>query len=93
MLRLGLGCVLMQVVRVVACASRQLKTHVQNYLTHDLELATIVFTLDIWSCYLYGEQFEVFFDHKSLEYLFIEKELNLRYSRWMEFLEDHDFTL
>ena len=68
--RLGLGCVLMQAGRVVAYASRQLKTHEQNYSTHDLELAIIVFALNIWRCYLYGEQFEVFSDHKSLKYLF-----------------------
>ena len=91
--RLGLGCVLMQEGRVVAYGSRQLKTHEQNYPTHDLELATIVFALKIWRCYLYGEQFEVFSDHKSLKYLFTQKELNLRHRRWMEFLEDYDFTL
>ena len=53
----GLGCVLMQSKRVVAYGSRQLKNHEQNYPTHDLELATIVFTLKIWCHYLYGEQF------------------------------------
>ena len=91
--RLGLGCVLMQEGRVVAYGSRQLKTHEQNYPTHDLELAAIVFALKIWRCYLYGEQFEVFSDHQSLKYLFTQKELNLRQRRWMEFLEDYDFTL
>ena len=58
-----LRCVLMQVGRVVAYRSRKLKNHEQNYPTHDLELATIVFALKIWSHYLYGEQFEVFSDH------------------------------
>ena len=91
--RLGLGCVLMQVGRVVAYASRQLKIHEQNYLTHDLELAAIVFALKIWRCYLYGEQFEVFSDHKSLKYLFMQKELNLRQIRWIEFLDNYDVTL
>ena len=66
----GLGCVLMQSGRVVAYGSRQLKNHEQNYPTHDLELAAIVFTLKIWCHYLYGEQFEVFSDHKSLKYIF-----------------------
>lgn len=41
----GLGCVLMQKGKVVAYVSRQLKTHEVNYPTHDLELATVVFTL------------------------------------------------
>ena len=56
----GLGCVLLQSERVVAYGSRQLKNHEQNYPTHDLELAAIVFALKIWHHYLYGEQFEVF---------------------------------
>ena len=51
----GLGCVLMKFGRVVAYGSRQLKNHAQNYLTHDLELAAIVFALKIWCHYLYGE--------------------------------------
>ncbi|RVW58032.1 hypothetical protein CK203_114202 [Vitis vinifera] len=46
--------------RVVAYASRQLKNHEQNYPTHDLELAAIVFALKLWRHYLYGENFEVF---------------------------------
>jgi len=53
----GLGCVLMQEKRVVAYASRQLKVHEKNYLTHDLELAAIVFALKSWRHYLYGSQF------------------------------------
>ncbi|KAA0031856.1 gag protease polyprotein [Cucumis melo var. makuwa] len=44
----GLGCVLMQQGKVVAYASRQLKSHEHNYPTHDLELATVVFALKIW---------------------------------------------
>ncbi|XP_039025457.1 uncharacterized protein LOC120158754 [Hibiscus syriacus] len=44
----GLGYVLMQDVKVVAYASRQLKPHEKNYLIHDLELATVVFALKIW---------------------------------------------
>ena len=64
-----LGCVLMQSERVVAYGSKQLKNHEQNYPTHDLKLAAIVFALKIWRHYLYGEQFEVFSDHKSLKYI------------------------
>ena len=65
----GLGCVLMQFERVVAYGSRQLKNHEQNYPTHDMELAAIVFALKILRHYLYGEQFEVYSDHKSLKYI------------------------
>ena len=53
----GLGCFLMQFGRVVSYGSKQLKNHEQNYPTHDLELAAIVFALKIWRHYLYGEQF------------------------------------
>ena len=76
--REGFGCVLMQAERVVAYGSRQLKNHEQNYFTHDLELATIVFALNISRHYLYGEQFEVFSNHKSLKYIFTEQDLNMR---------------
>jgi len=89
----GLGCVLMQERRVVAYASRQLKSHEKNYPTHDLELAAVVFALKMWRHYLYGAQFQVFSDHKSLKYLFDQKELNMRQRRWMEFLKDFDFEL
>ncbi|WVZ25177.1 hypothetical protein V8G54_003721 [Vigna mungo] len=79
--------------RVVAYASRQLKVHEKNYPTHDLELAAVVFALKNWRHYLYGAQFQVFSDHKSLKYLFDQKELNMRQRRWMEFLKDYDFEL
>ena len=89
----GLGCVLMQSGRVVAYGSRQLKPHEKNYPTHDLELAAVIFALKSWRHYLYGERFEVFSDHKSLKYLFTQKDLNLRQRRWMEYMEDYDFDL
>ena len=50
----GLRCVLMQHENVIAYAWRQLKKHEQNYPTHDLELAAVVFALWIWRHYLYG---------------------------------------
>ena len=83
----------MQSGRVVAYGSRQLKNHEQNYPTHDMELAAIIFALKIWHHYLYGDQFEVFSDHKSLKYIFTQQDLNMRQRRWMEYLEDYDFTL
>ena len=76
--RIGLGCVLMQDGKVVANASRWLKPHEQNYPTHDLELAAVVFPLKIWRHYLYDEKCRIFTDHKSLKYLLTQKELNLR---------------
>ena len=91
--RAGLGCVLMQSGRVVAYGFCHLKNNEQNYPTHDMELAIVFFALKIWRHYLYGEEFEVYSDHKSLKYIFTQHDLNMRQRRWMEFLEDYDFTL
>jgi len=91
--KLRLGGVLMEDGKVVAYASRQLRIHERNYPTHDLELAAVVFVLKIWRHYLYGSIFEVFSDHKSLKYLFDQKELNMRQRRWLELLKDYDFGL
>lgn len=77
----------------MAYASRQLRIHERNYLTHDLELDAVVFVLQIWRHYLYGSRFEVFSGHKSLKYLLDRKELNMRQHRWLEFLKDYDFGL
>ncbi|KAI3821419.1 hypothetical protein L1987_08987 [Smallanthus sonchifolius] len=74
----GLGCVLMQRGKVIAYASRQLKIHEKNYTTHDLELGAVVFALQIWRHYLYGTKCVVFTDHKSLQHIFNQKELNMR---------------
>ena len=89
----GLGCVLMQHNRVIAYASRQLRSHEVSYPVHDLELAAVVFALKIWRHYLYGETFQVFTDHKSLKYLMTQKELNMRQRRWIELLKDYDCTI
>ena len=91
--RIGLGCVLMQDGRVIAYSSRYLKKHKQNYPTHDLELAAIVFALKIWRHYLYGVPCQIFTDHKSLQYIFTQKELNLRQRRWLELIKDYDCTI
>ena len=68
--RTGLGCVLMQEEKIIAYGSRQLRRHEQNYPTHDLELAAIIYALKLWIYYLYGEQLKIFTDHKSLKYIF-----------------------
>jgi hypothetical protein len=81
----------MQHGKVIAYASRQLRPHEKNYLTHDLELAAIVFALKIWRHYLYG--IEIHTDHQSIKYLFSQKELNFRQRRWMELLKDYDCTI
>ncbi|GJS76910.1 putative reverse transcriptase domain-containing protein [Tanacetum coccineum] len=78
----GLGAVLMQREKVIAYASRQLKIHEKNYTTHDLELGAVVFALKIWRHYLYGTKCTVFTDHKSLQHILDQKELNMRQRRW-----------
>ncbi|GKD70740.1 putative reverse transcriptase domain-containing protein, partial [Tanacetum coccineum] len=86
----GLGAVLMQREKVIAYASRQLKIHEKNYTTHDLELGAVVFALKIWRHYLYGTKCMVFTDHKSLQHILNQKELNMRQRRWLELLSDYD---
>ncbi|GJX36554.1 putative reverse transcriptase domain-containing protein [Tanacetum coccineum] len=86
----GFGAVLMQREKVIAYASRQLKKHEENYTTHDLELGAVVFALRLWRHYLYGTKCVVFTDHKSLQYILDQKELNMRQRRWIELLSDYD---
>ncbi|GJQ97800.1 putative reverse transcriptase domain-containing protein [Tanacetum coccineum] len=86
----GLGAVLMQREKVISYASRQLKIHEKNYTTHDLELGAVVFALKIWRHYLYGTKCTVFTDHKSLQHILYQKELNMRQRRWLELLSDYD---
>lgn len=83
----------MQNGKVIAYASRQLKPFEKNYPTHNLELAAVIFTLKIWRHYLFGEHYEIFTDHKSLKYLFTQKELNMCQRRWLELLKDYDCTI
>ncbi|GJT10244.1 putative reverse transcriptase domain-containing protein [Tanacetum coccineum] len=86
----GLGAVLMQREKVIAYASRQLKVHEKNYTTHDLELGSVVFALKLWRHYLYGTRCTVFTDHKSLQHILDQKDLNMRQRRWLELLSDYD---
>nr|GEV31941.1 putative reverse transcriptase domain-containing protein [Tanacetum cinerariifolium] len=86
----GLGVVLMQREKVIAYASRQLKIHENNYTTHDLELGSVVFSLKIWRHYLYGTKYTVFTDHKSIQHILDQKELNIKQRRWLELLSDYD---
>jgi hypothetical protein len=89
----GLGCVLMQYGRVIAYASRQLKTHETNYPTHDLELVAVIFALRVQRHYLYGSRVQIFIDHKSLQYLITQKELNMRQRRWVKLIKDYDCVI
>ncbi|GJZ31908.1 putative reverse transcriptase domain-containing protein [Tanacetum coccineum] len=88
--RVCLGAVLMQREKVIAYASRQLKPNEENYTTHDLELGAVVLALKIWRHYLYDTKCTVFTDHKSLQHILDQKELNMRQPCWLELLADYD---
>nr|GEY68045.1 hypothetical protein [Tanacetum cinerariifolium] len=75
---------------VIAYTSPQLKIHEKNYTTHDFELGVVVFALKMCRHYLYGTKYVVFTDHKSLQHILDQKELNMRHHRWLELLSDYD---
>ncbi|GKE17104.1 putative reverse transcriptase domain-containing protein, partial [Tanacetum coccineum] len=76
--------------KVIAYASCQLKIYEKNYMTHDLELGAVVFALKIWRHCLYGTKCTMFTDHKSLQHILNQKELNMRQRHWLELLSDYD---
>nr|GEY63940.1 putative reverse transcriptase domain-containing protein [Tanacetum cinerariifolium] len=86
----GFGGVLMQRNKVIAYTSRQLKIHEKNYTTYDLKLRVVVFALKMWRHYLYGTKSVIYIDHKSLQHIFDQKELNMRQKQWIELFSDYD---
>ncbi|GJW07930.1 putative reverse transcriptase domain-containing protein [Tanacetum coccineum] len=89
----GLGVMLMKRENVIAYASRQLKIHEKNYTTHDLKLGAVVFALKIWRHCLYGTKCTVFTNHKSLQHILDQKELNMRQCSWLELLNNYDYEI
>jgi hypothetical protein len=90
---IGLGCVLMQDNRVIAYASQALRTHEQNYPTHDLELAAVIHALKIWRHHLMGTKCHIYTDHKSLKYIFTQADLNMRQRCWLELIKNYDLEV
>nr|GEZ06242.1 putative reverse transcriptase domain-containing protein [Tanacetum cinerariifolium] len=86
----GLVCVLMQRGKVITYVSRQLKIHEKNYTTHDLDLEAVVFALKIWRHYLYGTKSVIYTNHKSLQHIFDQNELNMCQRRWIELFSDYE---
>ncbi|GJR39720.1 putative reverse transcriptase domain-containing protein [Tanacetum coccineum] len=86
----GFGCILMQRNKVIAYVSRQLKIYEKNYTTHDLELGAEVFALKTWRHYLCGTKSVIYTDHKSLQHIFDQKELNMLQRRSIELFNDYD---
>jgi hypothetical protein len=83
----------MQDGQVVSYAPRQWRKHEENYPTHDLELAAVVHPLKIWRHYLISHRCEIYNDHKSLKYIFMQNDLNLRHRRWLELIKDYDLGI
>ncbi|WVZ80218.1 LOW QUALITY PROTEIN: hypothetical protein U9M48_027711 [Paspalum notatum var. saurae] len=79
--------------RVITYASRQLRKHEANYLTHDLELAAVVHALKIWRHYLLGNTCHIYTDYKSLKYILTQPELNMRQRRWLELINDYNLEI
>jgi hypothetical protein len=80
---IGLGCVLMQDNSVIAYASRALRTHEQNYPTHDLELAAVIHALKLWRHHLMGTKCNIY----------MQADLNMRQRRWLELIKDYDLEV
>ncbi|GJR58439.1 putative reverse transcriptase domain-containing protein [Tanacetum coccineum] len=89
----GLSAVLMQNEKVISYASRQLKIHEKNYTTHDMKLGVVVFALKIWMHYLYRTKYTMFTDHKSLQHILDQKELNIRKRYLLKLLSDYDYEI
>jgi hypothetical protein len=83
----------MQDGHVIAYASWQLRKHEEHYSTHDLELADVVHTLKIWRHCLKGKRCELYTNHKSLKYILMQLDLNLRQRRWLEVIKDYDLGI
>jgi hypothetical protein len=89
----GLKGVLMQEGCVFCYRSRKLNEHEINYVTHDLELASIVHDLKMWRHYLLGRRYVIMIDHCGLRHLFDQPKLNSRQARWMALLSEFDFEI
>ena len=89
----GLGCVLMQEGSIIAYASRKLRTHKENNATHDLEMETIVYALNIWRHHLLRRKFDRRTDHCGLQHIFTQDHLNARKRQWSELISEYDFDI
>jgi hypothetical protein len=83
----------MQEGHVIVYTSCQLRKHELNYPTYDLELVVVVLALKIWRHYIMGTKYQVYTDHKSLKYIFTQKDLNLRQCCWLELIKDYDLEI
>ena len=80
--------------RPVAYISKSLNEVERNYKIHDKEILAIIWCLEAWRYFLEGakSQFEIWTDHKNLEYFMKAQKLNRRQARWSLYLLRFDFT-
>ncbi|GJT99836.1 putative reverse transcriptase domain-containing protein [Tanacetum coccineum] len=83
-------CVLMQRGKSYCLCIEAAEIYEKNYTTHDLELGAVVFALKTWRHYLYGTKSVIYTNHKSLQHIFDQKELNMRQRRWIELFSDDE---
>lgn len=78
---------------MIEFASRYMRSYERNYLTYDLKLEVVIHDLKIWRYYLLEKRVEKYIDHISLKHIFIQKELNIQYRRWLELVADYDLEM
>jgi len=81
--------------RLVAFISKSLSDTERNYEIHEKEILAVVRCLEAWRHFLEGAtvRFEIWTDHKNLEYFMKAQKLNRRQVRWTLYLSRFDFTL
>ncbi|MCO5560282.1 hypothetical protein L7F22_013893 [Adiantum nelumboides] len=89
----AIDAVLLQEGRPIAFESKKLDRAQQNYSVYERELYAIVHALRKWRHYLYGAEFEVGFDNKSIKWFTTQADLKGRKARWAEILQDYDCKL
>eukprot|EP00253_Pinus_taeda_P002470 PITA_02470 len=79
--------------QVVYYESRKVNEDEQKYVTHDIELASIIHAMKMWRHYLIGMRFILMSDDNGLRYLFEQPNLNSRKARWLAMLSEFDFDI
>ncbi|CAI7831365.1 unnamed protein product [Closterium sp. NIES-54] len=89
----AIGAVLLQDfgngLQPIAYESRKLQAAERNYPIHDKEMLAIIHAFKLWRCYLVGADVTVRTDHKSLQYMRAQPNLNPRQIRWLDYMESH----
>ena len=88
-----LGGIFMYEGQLICYESKKLNKHKQNYVTHDLELAMIIYALNMWRYYILGRMLVLMSDHSGLRYLFDQPNLNVRKARWLSTINEFDFEI